>query len=72
MPYENIILEIQDAIAILKINRPKALNALNSATLDDLSAATLKLPARRDQGRDRHGGRTRPLWRARTYRRCSP
>jgi enoyl-CoA hydratase len=39
MPYENVILEVQDSIGFLKINRPKALNALNSATLDDLSAA---------------------------------
>jgi enoyl-CoA hydratase len=39
MSYENVILEIQDAVALLKINRPRALNALNSATLDDLSAA---------------------------------
>jgi enoyl-CoA hydratase len=39
MPYENIILEYQDKVAVVKFNRPKALNALNSATLDDLKAA---------------------------------
>ncbi len=39
MPYENIILELQGSIGIVKFNRPKALNALNSATLDDLLAA---------------------------------
>jgi enoyl-CoA hydratase len=39
MPYENIILELQGNIALLKFNRPKALNALNSATLDDLIGA---------------------------------
>lgn len=38
MPYENIILELQGGIGIIKFNRPKALNALNSATLDDLLA----------------------------------
>ncbi len=43
MAYENVILEIQNSVAILKINRPKALNALNSATLDDLSAATAEV-----------------------------
>lgn len=39
MEYENLILEYQDHIAIVKINRPKALNALNSATLKELSLA---------------------------------
>lgn len=39
MEYENLILEYQNHIAILKINRPKALNALNSATLKELSQA---------------------------------
>jgi enoyl-CoA hydratase len=43
MPYENVILEIQGNIGILKFNRPKALNALNSATLDDLFAAVAEL-----------------------------
>ena len=36
MPYENVNLEVQERIGFIKINRPKALNALNSATLDDL------------------------------------
>ncbi len=36
MPYENIILELEGPIAIIKFNRPKALNALNSATLGEL------------------------------------
>lgn len=39
MGYENLILEYQEHVAILKINRPKALNALNSATLHELSQA---------------------------------
>ncbi len=43
MPFENVILEIQDSIGFLKINRPRAMNALNSATLDDLSAAASEL-----------------------------
>jgi enoyl-CoA hydratase len=43
MPYENIILEIKGSIGVVKFNRPKALNALNSATLDDLLAATCEL-----------------------------
>jgi enoyl-CoA hydratase len=45
MPYENIILEIRDSIGVVKINRPKALNALNSATLDDLLTVANELNA---------------------------
>jgi enoyl-CoA hydratase len=36
MDYKNLIVEIKDQIAMVKINRPKALNALNSETLDEL------------------------------------
>jgi enoyl-CoA hydratase len=32
MEYKNIIVEVKDGIGFLKINRPKALNALNSET----------------------------------------
>ncbi|HVN24945.1 MAG TPA: enoyl-CoA hydratase-related protein [Syntrophorhabdales bacterium] len=39
MPYENIILELEGPIAAIKFNRLKALNALNSATLDELKDA---------------------------------
>jgi len=39
MPYENIILELEGPIAVMKFNRLKALNALNSATLDELKDA---------------------------------
>lgn len=39
MAYENILLEKEDRLAILYINRPKALNALNAATLLELKEA---------------------------------
>ncbi|MGD0229997.1 MAG: enoyl-CoA hydratase-related protein [Syntrophorhabdales bacterium] len=39
MSYENVILERDGSTGIIKVNRPKALNALNSATLDDLFGA---------------------------------
>ena len=39
MAYENIRLETQDALAILTIDRPKALNALNNQTLLEIEAA---------------------------------
>jgi len=37
MNYENILFEIQDGIGLLTFNRPKALNALNPATLDEVA-----------------------------------
>ncbi len=39
MPFENLLFEIRDGIAFLTLNRPKVLNALNGATLQDLQAA---------------------------------
>ena len=39
MTYEHILLERDDAIAIITLNRPKQLNALNAAILNDISAA---------------------------------
>ncbi|MHB1404602.1 MAG: short-chain-enoyl-CoA hydratase [Desulfitobacteriaceae bacterium] len=39
MEFNNILVERKEDIAIIKINRPKALNALNSETLTELSAA---------------------------------
>lgn len=39
MTYENIILEKEDYLAILYINRPKALNALNKDTLTEIRNA---------------------------------
>ncbi|MGA9354131.1 MAG: enoyl-CoA hydratase-related protein [Terriglobales bacterium] len=39
MTFENILLEKKNAIAYVTINRPKVLNALNMATMEDLRAA---------------------------------
>jgi len=39
MTYQHILFEIKEAIATITFNRPKALNALNSELLDELSQA---------------------------------
>lgn len=39
MAYENIISETRDAVGIITLNRPKALNALNSQLIDELNSA---------------------------------
>ena len=39
MDFENIIYTVEDGIATIKLNRPKALNALNSAINQDIMAA---------------------------------
>jgi len=37
MNYENILFEIHDRVGVLTFNRPKALNALSSSTLDEVA-----------------------------------
>ncbi|VAV93406.1 Enoyl-CoA hydratase =_ degradation of branched-chain amino acids and alpha-keto acids [hydrothermal vent metagenome] len=39
MTYENIICETRDAVGLITLNRPKALNALNSALIGELNQA---------------------------------
>ncbi len=39
MAYETIIVEIEDHVALIKLNRPDALNALNEQLLDELADA---------------------------------
>jgi len=39
MTYENILCETRDAVGLITLNRPKALNALNSALIGDLNLA---------------------------------
>ncbi len=39
MAYENIVSETRDAVGIITLNRPKALNALNTQLIDELNQA---------------------------------
>ncbi|MCE4543710.1 MULTISPECIES: enoyl-CoA hydratase [unclassified Caballeronia] len=39
MAYENLLVETRDRVGLITLNRPKALNALNDALMDELGAA---------------------------------
>jgi enoyl-CoA hydratase len=39
MAYENLLVEARDRVGLITLNRPKALNALNDALMDELGAA---------------------------------
>ena len=43
MTYENLLYEMRDAVAIVTLNRPKVLNALNRALFNDLESAFLEI-----------------------------
>lgn len=45
MPYENILVDHEDDIAIVTVNRPKVLNALNDATVREITDAFEELGA---------------------------
>jgi len=45
MNFENILVEVSDAVAVVTLNRPKVLNALNAALFADLDAAMTALGA---------------------------
>jgi len=44
MEYKNLLVEVRNGLGIIKINRPKALNALNEEVLRDLISAFHEVP----------------------------
>jgi len=45
MAYQNVVLEREEGLATLYINRPQAMNALNSDTLQEIKQAVLEIDA---------------------------
>lgn len=50
MAYENILVETRGRVGLVTLNRPKALNALNDALMDELGAALKAFDADDDIG----------------------
>ena len=48
--YSNLTLEVQDRIAVLSVNRPDKLNALNEQTIRELGQAIDEITGRDDVG----------------------
>ncbi|MBA3324653.1 MAG: enoyl-CoA hydratase [Rhodobacteraceae bacterium] len=45
MAYETLIVDVEDHVAVVRLNRPDALNALNSQLLEELAEALTELDA---------------------------
>lgn len=50
MDYKNLLVDVSDRIATITINRPKSLNALNRATMQELSDTLEKIAGGEDIG----------------------
>src|SRR3989338_815734 len=50
MPYQHLLFEVRDRAAIVTINRPDKLNALNDAVMEDLAKAAEEIASRADIG----------------------
>jgi len=45
MEYQNILIETHEKVGVIRLNRPKALNALNDQLMDELGDALMKFEA---------------------------
>ncbi|WP_244895976.1 enoyl-CoA hydratase-related protein, partial [Mycobacterium asiaticum] len=50
MAYETILVEREDRVGIITLNRPKALNALNSQVMNEVTSAATELDTDPDIG----------------------
>ena len=48
MMYEHLLMETKEQVAVVTINNPKSLNALNSATLAELNACLAEIEKSKD------------------------
>ena len=48
MGYQNLLVAVEEGVALVKINRPKVLNALNADTLRELKGALKEVEGRKD------------------------
>ena len=50
MTFETLLVDIQDRVALITLNRPQALNALNSQLISELNSALGQLEANPEVG----------------------
>jgi enoyl-CoA hydratase len=50
MTYQNLLVEVSERIATITVNRPKALNALNPATVQEMKSAFEEISSGKDAG----------------------
>jgi enoyl-CoA hydratase len=70
MTFDNLLVETRGKVAVITINRPEALNALNSGVMTDLAKALKNIQADPEIGAVVLTGSEKPLPPAPTLKRC--